>query len=192
MLKDYSRLSDQELWNSIRLNDQEAFHVLYLRHWKPLLLVAHNLLNDKDACMDIVQDIFVALWVKRHTTFIVSLKSYLRKAVRNSVFKQLRKGYLSQKHMQELQIVSFVDATEQMINYNQLNEIYNRTVNSLPQKCKEVFLLSRNEGLSVKVISQKLGIAPKTVENHISKALKLLRKAISEAMFLLAFFSSIW
>jgi len=171
----YQNYSDKELWNLVRVNDRRAFEAIYRKHWSQLMISAYNVLEDREVCRDILQDVFTDLWVRRRTTFIDSLPSYLKVAVRNKVFKQLRKGYLSRKHLDSLEKISFSNATEDLVNFNQMKESYEKSLAELPEKCKEIFLLRRVEQLSVKEIAEKLFISPKTVENQITKAQKLLR-----------------
>lgn len=184
-MKDFSQYSDQELLTLMKVNNRDAFNEIYSRHWSKLMLSAYRVLKDKELCKDIIQDVFTDLYVRRKTLFISSVPSYLKVAVRNRVFQYLRKGSIKQVHLDVLEKVSFVNATEQMVNYNQLSELYEKSVAQLPERCREVFLLSRMENLSLKEISERLAISPKTVENQITKALKHLRKALDEVTFLI-------
>ena len=186
--RDFSTYEDHELLNFMKLNNKGAFEEIYKRYWSFLLISAYNILKDKDACKDIVQDVFSNLYLRRTTICISSLSSYLKVAVRNRVFKYLQRGYLTRHHLRTLESVSFVNTTEQMVNFNQLKEQYKKEVEALPDKCREVFLLSRNENLSTKEIAVRLNISPKTVENQITKALKYLRKNIIEIMSFFACF----
>ncbi|MDN5205696.1 RNA polymerase sigma-70 factor [Fulvivirgaceae bacterium BMA10] len=180
--RDFGTYEDQELLNLMKLNNKGAFDEIYKRHWSSLLISAYNILKDKDACKDIVQDVFSELYIRRATICISSLTPYLKVAVRNRIFKYLKRGNLAQHHLETLEKVTFVYTTEQMINFNQLKEQYKKGLEALPDRCREVFLLSRNENLSTKEIAVRLNISPKTVENQITKALKYLRKNIIEIM----------
>ena len=186
--RDFKTYEDYELLNLMKLNNKAAFEEIYKRYWSPLLISAYTILKDKDACKDIVQDIFSDLYLRRATICISSLSSYLKVAVRNRVFKYLQRGNLNRHHLKTLESVSFVYSTEQMVNFNQLREQYKKGVEALPDKCREVFFLSRNENLSTKEIAVRLNISPKTVENQITKALKYLRKNIIETMSFFACF----
>lgn len=186
-MKDLEEYSHQELWDLVKLNNYEAFEVIYKRFWSPMLISAYNILEEKETCKDIVQEVFTDLWLKRTTTFISSLPGYLKVSVRNQVFKHLRKGKIKKKHIDTLEKISFVNATEQMVNYNQLVEMYDGGVDKLPPRCKEVFILSRHKHLSVKEIATHLNISPKTVENQITKALKILRASLYDTMIVLFF-----
>lgn len=187
-MTDLTNYNDHELWSLVRLNDRGAFNVIYERHWSILMISAYNVLQDKEVCKDIIQDVFSDLWIRRKTLFITSLRPYLKVAVRNQVFKHLRRGYLTREHLKSLDKMLFVDATEQMVNYNQMKELYEESVSTLPEKCREVFLLSRAENLAVNEIARKLGISPKTVENQITKALKHLRNNMGEILILFVIF----
>lgn len=179
---EYTFHSDKELWNLVRVNDRVAFEVLYKRHWSSLLVSAYHVLEDKEVCRDIIQDVFTDLWVRRRTTFIDSLSPYLKVSVRNRVFKHIRSGYISQKHLDSLDKISYADATEEMVNFQQTKELFEQSVAELPERCREVFRMSRMENCSVKEIAEKLQISPKTVENQMTKALKHLRAALGETL----------
>lgn len=117
-MKDYKSHSDHELWQLIKINDRQAFETIYRRHWGGLMMSAYNLLGDKETCRDILQDVFADLLSKRKSTFIDSLSGYLKVAVRNRVFRHLRNGAITRKHLDRLEKIAFVDATEQMVNFN--------------------------------------------------------------------------
>lgn len=180
--------SDQELWQRTRSGNKAAFDEIYERHWSTLMITAYNVLGEKEVCRDIIHDVFTDLWIRKETLSISSLQSYLKVAVRNLVFKHLRRGYVRKKHLKSMENILFVNKTEQMVNFNQAKELYEESVAKLPERCREVFLLSRVENLSGKEIAARLDISPKTVENHITKALKHLRDHMGELISLLVIF----
>ena len=132
--KDFRTYEDHELLNLMKLNNKAAFEEIYKRHWSTLLVSAYNILKDKDACKDIVQDVFSDLYLRRATICISSISSYLKVAVRNRVFKYLQKGNLARHHLETVEKVTFVYTTEQMINFNQLKEKYKKGLVALPDK----------------------------------------------------------
>ena len=187
---DLSNHTDRELWNRVRLNDKQAFEELYNRHWKSLFISAHALISDHEAARDIIQEVFTELWVKRRSTFIDSFSAYLKSTVRNKVFKQLRHGKVAQKHLDTLDKIAYADATEEMVNLNIARAQYEEALRQLPEKCREVFVLKREENLSTKAVAKKLGISVKTVENQMTKAVKHLRKSLKNlSVMLLIFFT---
>ena len=184
-VKNYANLRDPELWNRVKVDDKKAFETIFLRYWSSLLIYAYNILKDKAVCQDILQDIFADLWNKRRTTFIDNLSGYLKVSTRNRIYRHLRDGAISQKHLDTMGRITFVEATEQMVNFNLMKERYEAAVEQLPAKCKEVFLLSRMDNLSNKQIAGKLNISIKAVEKHITKALNHLRTIMGDTAVLI-------
>jgi len=185
-IENFTEYTDSDLWEQVRGNNYKAFDELYRRHWPKLYRAAYKVLKDQQASEDIIQEVFANLWLKRKTTLINSLSSYLYGMVRNQVFKNLRNQKVSREHLDTIQQIVFVEQTEQTVNYAQLLKLYHESVAGLPPRCREVFQLSRNEYLSIKEIASRLDISPKTVENQISKALKVLRVALHEIILLVA------
>ena len=84
--------------------------------------------------------------------------------------------------------VAYNNSVGESIAYNELNELIEKEINSLPEKCKLVFTLSREENFSFKEIANELNISISTVEKHIVKALKILRTKLKDHIALLIFF----
>jgi len=184
MGEDFSKYPDTDLWELIRNNHKKAFDEVYQRYWTKLYRAAYNILKDQEASSDIIQEVFSDLWLKRKQKTPSCLSSYLYGMVRNQVFNYLRNNAISKTHLERMHHVAFIEQTEQMVNFNQLQEAYTESVHALPERCREVFQLSRNEHLSIKEIAQRLNISPKTVENQMTKALKHLRVALKEMVLL--------
>lgn len=170
------------------------FRSLFSKYYSPLLVYACKLLNDKAIAEDIIQDVFLSLWVnKEYVDFEVSLQSYLFRAVYNRSVTYLS----SRKHIgirgNEDDIM--LNLPKEMIQYNQQDlllvdelrkEIF-QFVERLPDKCKSVFKLSRLKDLKNKDIALQLGISEKTVESHMRKALKEIRDHLIRIGLLMAF-----
>lgn len=189
-LEDFSGYTDASLWQMVRHHNFRAFDELYQRYWSKLYFSAYKVIKNQQASEDIIQEVFTQLWMKRKETSITSMSSYLYGMVRNQVFNYLRNGNIARGHLDRIHQVSFVEQTEQTVHFNETQEIYLKSVASLPTRCREVFQLSRNEHLSNKEIAARLNISPKTVEHQISKALKLLRIALNETILLMILFFS--
>src|SRR4051812_31981123 len=84
-------LNDAELWEGIRNNDKHSFDVLFERYWSSVYTTAFSYLRDKDACTEIVHDVFLNIWQKRSELNITSFKSYLTTSSRYQVYKCLKK-----------------------------------------------------------------------------------------------------
>lgn len=183
----YKNLSDKELIDLLKCNNNQAFTEIYDRYWKKLLTVAHNKLDRFEDAEEIVQDIFVNLWNRREDIEInVSLNNYLAVSVKYRVIKTLDKYFNRQHYVNTLVASNYVDdSTQEWLQFNELFDQLNHYVADLPEKCQLVFKLSRELGYSQKQIADKLQISEKTVEAHIGKAIKTLRAKLSHFIFTL-------
>ena len=171
----YQQQTDADLIMSLREGNGDAFTEIYNRYWKKLLAIAYHHCRDKVIAEEIVQEVFIGLWNRRDALYIDNVNAYLATAVRLSVFKQ----YAREKRRDQIKeqaadpIISAWD--EEKIYTRFLQQHINGIVEVLPEKCRLVFKLSREEGLSIPEIAQRMGIAEKTAEAHLTKALKVLK-----------------
>lgn len=161
-------------------HDQTAFKEIYMRYADPLLQLAFQKTNNKEAAEDIVQITFIKLWAQKDKlTINHSLKAYLYTATKNNVISH----YLRQLSKKTFTLESVRGElppqynTQQHIDYSNTFELYNESLQQLPDKCRDVFVLSRN-GYSLKEIAQIKNISPKTAEVHIGKAVRFLREKL--------------
>lgn len=145
-----------------------------------------HIVSSEDVSEDIVQEVFIDCWNRRNSIDMsVPLKSYLytltyRKSIdylRKSESKNFRFSELNSP-LDQLFFESF--GPDENIDVQEMEVIINNTISLLPPKCKEVFLLSRKNGMKNKIIAETLNLNIKTVEKHITKALLLIRKALEE------------
>lgn len=152
-------------------NIDEAFRCYY----KPLCLYAMHYLRDIDLVEDVVQDCFAELWEMMNTEKTVSsIKSYLYMMVRNRCLDTLKKENqfdFSTSSSDLADIIQDEEAEERSLIEARLWT----AIDSLPEKCREVFLLSKRDGLKYKEIADKLNISVKTAENQVAKAMKTLK-----------------
>lgn len=136
-----------------------------------------------------MQELFIWLWEHRTKLDVASLKSYLLVAVKFKVANYIRRGKVRQSYFDKLKKMDEPsELLEESLEVKELMQVISHFTNQLPIKCKEVFLLSREEHLSNKEISERLGISIKTVENQMTIALKKLRTSIAKtSLFLLLF-----
>ncbi|MFH4968391.1 RNA polymerase sigma-70 factor [Gaetbulibacter sp. M240] len=175
---------DSKILKRLQKSDKKALTELYESYWKPLFISSYNLLKDKELSEEIIQDVFIDLWKNRETLQIkISIKSYLYACVRYKVFGEFRKNKVKNVELFEDLNQRFQYATpETKLMHEELVKQVDTIVNTLPKKCREVYILSRNKQLSHKEISEQLGISTKTVENHITMALKVLRKSLGHLL----------
>ena len=177
--------NDDYLLFTLKGNNAEAFDLIYSKYWKSLYLYAYNLLEDRLVCEDIVQDIFTQLYVRRKNLQISNLKSYLFQSVKFQVIKHLRRGKLMHHHIEAIQTIKFSNQTEEAINFKQLEESVAKCISELPDRCHEIFYLSRYKHLSNEEIAKKLGLSVQTVKNQISKAISYLHSKLDHVLLLL-------
>lgn len=147
-----------------------------------LCVYANNLCGNYDEAKDIVQNVFLKLWEKRQKiNEIKSFKSYLYKAVFNRFINEYRKNSKFLVFEKE-----YIDSLNELVNSSEVDllhqkiELVKKEIENLPSKCKKVFLMSKQDGLTNIEIADYLNISAKTVENHITKAFKILRKNAGE------------
>jgi RNA polymerase sigma-70 factor (ECF subfamily) len=171
---------NSQLINALRLGDSKAYSFLMDTYHHKLCVYAYNLTKDQDIAEDIVQNVFVRTWKKRKnlkTDF--SISSFLYKSVYNEFINQYRKEKpffpLEKKHMNAISAIAEDDDKHSL---ERSIKLIKQEIQKLPPKCMEVFLLSKEEGLTNAEIAEYKNLSIKTVEKHISKAFNILRKAL--------------
>lgn len=177
--------NDQELIALLKTDKKKAIEQLYERYWKSLYLSAFSIIKDAAQSEDIVQDILLQLWLKKDTTEVSSLKAYLFTAVRYRVLSYIRsagyrKVFISDD---ELERLAGKEEMKDSLNENDINDLLEIGISELPERCREIFILSRKQYLSNKEIAAQMGISVKTVENQMTIALRLLRRNLGEFLF---------
>ena len=190
-MKPTSTISDLELIEAIKGDDQAAYRTLFDRYYKYLLVTAYAYVKDNNTIRDLAQDVFFEIWKKRNTLNISNVKAYLRRAVINKSLNHIKAQRLDFEETNDSFDVPAKSNVQEQLEADQLQSVINKAVESLPDRCRVVFALRRFEGLRVKEIAAKMDISPKTVENQLTKAMKILKKAvepyISEGLFSLIF-----
>ena len=180
--------TDAELWEAIVDDDFRAFNVLFKRYWRKLFMNAYSFLKDKDACEEIIQDIFIYLWNKRKQLQIESFPKYLAASTRFKVFNYLRSAKSSRiSYLQDIEDTadSFCNNQgDENIKQTELIQQLHSYLDLLPNRCKEIFIMSRLEHLSNDEIAARLNISKRTVENQVTSALKQLRVSLKDSTLL--------
>lgn len=180
---------EKTIFGRIKSGDDKAFELLYRQYFVRLCAFANKFVHEPTIAEEIVQEVFLKIWKNR--SFLKDInteKSYLFQAVQNTSFNELAK----QKKMDSYQSIlkevyqtkSEFDAHDSLLA-KELQQKINKLIDELPDQCRKIYLLSRNEGLKYKQIAQKLDISIKTVETQISRALKKLRLGLQGYLTLL-------
>jgi RNA polymerase sigma-70 factor (family 1) len=175
----FSSLPDAELMDLLKSGDHDAFTALYNKYWDRLLAIAYNHTRDKSAAKEIVQNLFVGLWNRRESLKIDNVGNYLATATKFAVFKEYYRKQNRENSLVGKLTIEEEYHVEEKIAAKFLQEYINGIVETLPEKCRLVFKLSREEHKSHAEIAQELEISEKTVEMHITKALKTIRAELN-------------
>ncbi len=151
-------------------------------HYEEIYLYATNLSRDEDLAKDLVQDVFFKLWNKRRKLKEgVVIKGWLFQSVRHKFIDYIRK-YKKENYLFEMIYVEVLNEVVQEDKDNIIRKlkIVEKEIVQLPKKSREVFILSKKEGLKNNEIAKYLNISIKTVEGHLTNAMKILRKKLKE------------
>lgn len=184
----FKTATDIELTDSLQKGSRVAFTEIYNRYWDKLFSIAGHKLDHLEDAEEVVQDIFIALWNRRDRLNITkTLNSYLAVSVKYRVIKILDKQYHQKKYVDSCldEQILCDNSTQQWLEFMELKERLENLVVKLPEKCKLVYKMSREDGSSHKEIALALNISEKTVEAHLAKATEKLRTGLNSYLMTL-------
>lgn len=171
-----------DIFELIKNSDRNAYEQLFKMYYTPLVSFARNIIRDTDAAEDLVQEVFVKIWERKHTIEIkTSVKAYLYMAVKNHCLNKLkteqRNAFFNDEMADDVRVAT--NNTEEYSNTIELSKHIDNALNLLPPKCAVIFKMSRFEDKTYKEIAESLDLSVKTVENQMGKALSIMRGALS-------------
>ncbi|KIO47134.1 hypothetical protein IE90_00580 [Sanguibacteroides justesenii] len=173
-----------------------AFVYIYTTYFDALLNYADRLLNNMETARDVVQQVFYKVWEGRAVLSItLSVKAYLFKSVYygslNTLAHEKNVRKYEQEQLSDFYFSTIIQSPEAEIELWQsdIGRALQDAIDSLPERCREVFLLSKVEGLKNREIAERLTISEKTVERHMSIALSKLRDELDGVLQMILFFS---
>ena len=180
---------DRDLLDRMKKDDRKAFQVLFNKYWPTAYNKAYRKLKDPVLAKDIVQDIFVQIWMHRHQ-MISNFAGYLHVSVSNRVLQTFRAKKNKETFVDPANTI-FEDLQYRDSTALQRKEFYHsfeRLVASLPPKRQEIFRLRYTEELNTREIASKMGLTQKTVQNQLGKAVDKLRGRLLQLVMLSEFF----
>jgi RNA polymerase sigma-70 factor (ECF subfamily) len=184
-------VEEQYLINGLKTRNQIVFDFIFHYYYSGLCAFCEKMVNNQAAAEDIVQNLFVTLWLKNQQLEInTSLKSYLFTAVRNRSLDYLKQVKRKNKKLASMSAMDTLPENLSTLWFaeSELREIINKSLEKLPPRCREIFILSRFEGMKNQEIASRLGLSQRTVELQIYHALKKMRIELKNYLPLSIFF----
>ncbi|MDR2916858.1 MAG: RNA polymerase sigma-70 factor [Tannerella sp.] len=181
-------MKDDVLFTQLQAGDKDAYKQLFLKYYSPLCEYASQFIRDEES-EELVQDLMLYLWESRESIVIQeSLKSYLFTATKHRCLNAVKKK-LYHEQVHSFLYEKLKDRFEEPDFYliNDLNHHIQKAVQSLPEKYRETFELSRFGEMTNAQIAKYQNISIKTVEYRITQSLRILRVKLKEYLPLLTF-----
>lgn len=177
-------VNNEILCDALRSGDKKSLDTVYGMYHERIYGFALSYLKDEDDAMDIVQEAFIKLWESRKTLKDdTRLDALIFTVTKNAILSLFRKRSTEKKYLNYLGSVTMSNnsGAEELSDFDFLQEKYEALIPQLPEKRREIFILSRKKGLSNKEIAEIKGISEKTVENHMTLALSFLREHLGQS-----------
>ena len=174
-------MDERDLLVRLRGGDEAAYEAVFRQWYAPLVAATTALLRDSGPAEEVVQDVMLELWRRRESiTFETSIRAYLFQASRNRALNYLRRERVESRGEGTIAAgMPTPEPADSEAREAELNIAIQSAIGSLPDRCREVFELSRIQGLKYSEIATELGISVKTVEAQMGKALRVMREKLA-------------
>lgn len=181
-----------------KITEDSSFSEMYTLYFPKMVRFALEYIIIEEDAKNIIQDIFLQLWERKDTLEAISnLNAFLFTLTKNRCIDHYRL-YTTQKSRNEsldalqerelhLKMEALIQFDENMFSFEDMEKILDKAIDNLPEKCKQIFILSRMEGLKHEEIAEQLDISIHTVQNHIAAALRKLRVELKDYLPLFIF-----
>ncbi len=174
---------EKELLDELRKGNEKAFVSLYDMYWEKLYYSCYQRIRLKEESEDIIHELFLELWNRRsvleiRTTFSVYIFTALKYKIYRFIDSRNSRGKYVER-MGEEEPAS-LEKAENILEFNELYKLIEYKIEELPEKCRLIFKMSRNEEMNAKEISKQLNLSESTVQNQITKAKKILKDGLKE------------
>ena len=179
---DTNDASERALQQRIRAGDESAFDTVFRTHYAHLVRMAESVVREHALAEEVAQEVMLELWRRRETLQVEqTFRAYLLRSTRNRALNHVR----HQRVVAREAAIAAIDApsapsAEDEVLGTELEQAVRAAIDGLPKKCREVFLLSRDQGLKYAEIAVALEISVKTVEKRMGQALAELRQRLDQ------------
>lgn len=169
-------MDEFELFERIKLRDRNAFNTFFRMFYTPLCRFSFAICLSQEDAEENVQEMFVQLWEKAPSIEIgTSVKAYLYTSTRNYTLNAIKKQQTELRHLNEYSGNENSHEQDEKVSDKEISRLIQSGVDTLPDKCREIFILCKQEGLTYEEIATYLNISEKTVDNQMGIALRKLR-----------------
>lgn len=188
--------SNTELVKLLKKGDLLAFDAIYKKYSRRLFGFVFRYVKQETGTEEIVQEVFIKIWQSRENINVYSsFESFLFTIAHNATVNLLKKRATEQKYIEHVKSLQQIEDTYELtdeIHYNELKQKFQGLLNELTPRQKEIFQLSREEGLSNNEIANKLGISVQTVKNHLVTTLSFLKSKLDNGLIISGLFVSLF
>lgn len=178
--------TEKEILEALKKGEERAYNRLFHLYFTDLVLFAHNLLKNKEAAEDIVQELFIAFWYEKKYNHITrDLEGYLYRSLRNTCLNWLRDENRRQTKLSQMPMETKEEPTlpeDLMASEKEREELY-RALGKLPPQCKQIFTLCCLHDMKYQETADHLGLSINTVRTQMGRALKSLRDSLRGKTF---------
>jgi len=179
---DTNDTSERTLQERIRAGDESAFDTVFRSHYAHLVRMAESVVRERALAEEVAQEVMLELWRRRETLQVEqTFRAYLLRSTRNRALNHVRHQRVVAREaaIAAMDSPSAPSAEDEMLG-TELEQAVHEAINGLPEKCREVFRLSREQGLKYAEIAVTLEISVKTVEKRMGQALAELRDRLQQ------------
>lgn len=185
------KLDEQFLIKGLKEKNKVVFDLVFTFYYSGLCAFANRYVNNHEAAEDLVQDVFVRLWLSDSVSEVkTSLKSFFFTSVKNRALDYIKHESVKGRYVNRFKKETDAVLPDEMWEFteSELREIIYTALQQLSPRTREIFELSRFKGISNDQIAEQFQISKRTVEVQISNALKILRKELKDYLPILMFF----
>lgn len=178
---DIQSFQDRELITKLKAGSEEAFNLLFYKYERKLYAFSLSILPSREDAEEVVQEVFYRIWKKRELLDEqLSFKAFIFTIAKNYIYNLLSKrvSETAYKHYYLDKTSNQVNSAEETWHFHDLKNTIEQMVSKMPDKRKQVFTMSRFQGLTNREIAEQLNLSLSTVENHINKCLKALKQQL--------------